>query len=327
MMDRETVQAVWFLINSHALVRCLHVVAEAGVADALGDRAVSAADLAHQCGLDPDALHRMMRLLAAQGIFALEDGHYSHTAGSKLLRTDHPASLRALARMMGMPVIWNGFTQLEAVARTGKPALRWAGLVSYFSEHPAEASLFNQAMVAKSATAIPAVIDAYDFAPFGVIADIGGGRGHLLQAILRRHASASGILFDLPHVIAEVRDLASERLRFVAGDFFAGEIPAADVYVLMEVLHDWPDQEARRILAGIRRVAPPRARVLIVESLIADAPGVHPGKVLDVIMLAITGGRERTAEQYQDLLRATGFTLARTVPTASYFSILEAVTS
>jgi hypothetical protein len=229
--------------------------------------------------------------------------------------------------MMGMPVIWNGFTQLEAVARTGKPALPWAGLVRYFSEHPAEASLFNQAMVAKSATAIPAVLDAYDFGSSGVIADIGGGRGHLLQAILGRHASASGILFELPHVIAEVRDRASQRLRLLSGDFFSDDLPAADVYVLMEVLHDWPDDEAQRILAGIRRVAPARARVLIVESLITDAPGLNPGKVLDVIMLAITGGRERTAEQYKGLLHDSGFTLERTLPTASYFSILEAVTS
>jgi hypothetical protein len=235
--------------------------------------------------------------------------------------------LRALARMMGMPVIWNGFTQLEAVARTGRPALEWAGLVSYFAAHPDEARLFNQAMVAKSASAIPAVIDAYDFGRFGVIADMGGGRGHLMQAILRRYPSTTGILFELPHVIAEIAESASQRLRLVPGDFFSSDIPTADAYVLMEVLHDWPDQEARRILAAVRRTAPPRSRVLIVESLISDSPGLHPGKVLDVIMLAVTGGRERTATQYRDLLHGSGFTLERTIPTASYYSIVEAVAS
>jgi hypothetical protein len=326
-MEQESVQAVWFLINSHALVRCLHIVAEAGVADALEDRPASAAELARQCHLDPDALHRMMRLLSAHGVFALDDGLYSHNACSKLLRSDHPGSLRALARMMGMPVIWNGFTQLADVARTGRPALEWAGLVSYFSAHPDEASLFNQAMVAKSAAAIPAVIDAYDFGQLAVIADVGGGRGHLLNAILRRHPSAMGILFELPHVIAEIAESASQRLRLVRGDFFSSDIPAADAYVLMEVLHDWPDQEAGRILSAVRRSAPPGSRVLIVESLITDSPGLHPGKVLDVIMLAVTGGRERTVAQYKQLLNDTGFTLGQILPTASYYSIVEAVPS
>jgi hypothetical protein len=228
--------------------------------------------------------------------------------------------------MIGMPAIWSGFTQLDVPARTGKPALDWAGLVRYFSEHPEEASLFNEAMVGKSSTVVPAVIAAYDFTRFRVIADIGGGRGHLLEAILERAPSAEGILFELPHVIADATDTASSRLRLMPGDFFADSLPAADAYVLMEVIHDWPDMEAQTILQAVRRAASPNARLLIVEALVADTPGPHFGKLLDIIMLAVTGGRERTKPEYETLLSSAGFRLEQIFATPSQYSIVEAVT-
>jgi hypothetical protein len=229
--------------------------------------------------------------------------------------------------MIGMPVVWNGFTHLDVPARTGKPALDWAGLVHYFSEHPEEASLFNQAMVGKSGTVIPAVIESYDFTRFEMIADIGGGRGHLLHAILGRVPSAEGILYELPHVIADATDVASSRLRLVSGDFFADPLPTADAYVLMEVLHDWPDREAQKILHAVRRAAPAHARLLIVEAVVADTPGPHFGKLLDIIMLAVTGGRERTQSEYEALLSSTGFRLEQILATPSQYSIVEAVTA
>ena len=147
MNELQSAQAVLGLISSHALARCVHVIAEAGVADALADESASASELAKSCGLNADALYRMLRLLSAHGVFAQDGDRYLHTSASRLLRSDHPYSLRAYARMIGMPVIWDGFTHLDAPARTGKPALDWAGLVHYFAEHPEEANLFNQAMV------------------------------------------------------------------------------------------------------------------------------------------------------------------------------------
>jgi hypothetical protein len=327
MDQTETAQALWSLINSHALARCVHVIAETAVSDALEDIPMPAAELARRCSLDADALHRMMRLLATQGVFALKEGLYSHTAASRLLRSDHPQSLRSFARMIGMPAVWNGFTQLEVVAHTGKPPLDMAGLVRYLSEHPSEASLFNQAMVAKSAAAIPVIVGSYDFSRCGVIADIGGGHGHLLHAILEHNPASSGILFELPHVIADVSGRASPRVRLVSGNFFSSDIPQADVYVLMEVIHDWADADAARILMAVRSGASRLSRLLIIESLIADTPGLHPGKLLDVIMLAVTGGRERTATECEELLRGAGFELARILPTASPYSIVEAVAS
>ena len=324
-MDRQPIQFVRDLINSHALARCLHVVAELGVADALEDEPATAAQLAGRTGANADALNRILRLLAAHDVFALGPRGYAHTEASRLLRSDHPQSLRSFGRMIGMPVIWNAFTKLGDVARSGVPALEWAGLVEYFSRHPEEASLFNQAMVGKSGAIIPAVLDAYDFGRFATIADIGGGHGHLLRAILQRIPTASGVLFELPHVIADASGASTDRLRLAAGDFFTDPLPAADAYVLMEVIHDWADEKAIDILTAVRRVAPSHARVLLIESLVTESPGAHFSKTLDVLMLAITGGRERTASEFETLLSAAGLRVERVIPTRSQHSLVDAV--
>jgi hypothetical protein len=241
------------------------------------------------------------------------------------LRSDDPRSLRALVRMRGLPAIWRGFTELEHAARTGRPTTDWPALVAYFAAHPEEAAVFNAAMVAKSQVVIPAVLDAFAFDAFKVVVDIGGGRGHLLQAILARVPGARGVLFELPHVIADAAPAASERLRLVAGDFFVDAMPAADLYILMDLLHDWPDEDAARILAALRRAAPAHARLLIIETLVAETPGPHFSKTLDILMLALTGGRERTPAEHARLLETAGFELERVLPTTAQYSIVEAV--
>jgi len=317
-------QMLWGLINTHTIARCVHVVAEVGVADALGNQPRTVAELAAATGLNADALGRMLRLLAAHGVFACEAHGYVHTPASTLLRSDHPQSLRAFARMIGMPVIWRGFTDLEHAARMGTPATDSSGLFAYFASHPNEASLFNQAMAGKSAGIVPTVVDSYDFSPFGTVADIGGGRGHLLQAILEGAPTTSGILYDLPHVIADASGIGSNRLRLMAGDFFREPLPVADAYVLMEVIHDWADDKAAQILAAVRRAAHSSSRVLIVEALVSESPGPDFGKMLDIIMLAVTGGHERTSSEYERLLASTGFQLERIVPTLSSYSVVEA---
>jgi len=325
MGESSPVEMLWGLINAHTLARCVHVVADFGVADALGESPASVSELAVSTGMNADALGRMLRLLAAQGVFALGPQGYVHTPASRLLRSDHPQSLQSLARMMGMPVTWRGFTELRHAAKTGRPATDWANLVAYFADHADEARLFNQAMVDKSAGVVPAIVDAYDFSAFTTIADIGGGRGHLLRAILERVPTASGILFDLPHVIADAADAASQRLQLAAGDVFRDPLPVADAYVLMEVIHDWPDDDASKIFAAIRRVMPRHARLLVIEALVSEAPGPDRSKMLDIVMLAITGGRERTRGAYEALLKPAGFRLERIIPTPSGYSVVEAV--
>jgi len=314
------------LTLGHLAARCLHLIAEHGIADALGEQPATAEDLAKRSNTNADALGRMLRLLAAHGVFRLERGAYVHTPASRLLRSDHPQSMRAYSRMIGSPAIYGGVTQLDHPLRTGKPAIDSATLFARFAEHPEESAVFDAAMAGKSASVLPAIVDAYDFTQFKVVADIGGGRGHLVQAILERAPSTNCILFDLPHVIEQAADhLASPRARLAAGDFFKDPLPIADAYALMEVIHDWTDAEASKILTAIRRAAPSHARVLILETTVSEDPGPQFGKTLDIVMLAVTGGRERTPSQYAELLAGSGFRLARVVPTASAYSIIEGV--
>lgn len=328
-MDRPPppAQVVGDLAKAHIAARCLHVAALFGVADAVGDGAATAAEIGARTGLDPDAADRILRLLAAHGVFTAEPNGYSHNPASRLLCSDHPQSLRSYVRMTGMPSFWNRFTELGTAAKTGRPSVDWRGLLAYFEQHPDEAAHFNAAMVAKSRAVLPAVAEAYDFGGFETIADIGGGRGHLLQAVLERAPRAAGILFDLPQVVAETKQAQAlgPRVEVIGGDFFEDPLPAADAYLLMDLIHDWSDADAARILAAVRAATPPHARVLIIETLVPETAGPHFGKTLDIIMLAVTGGRERTRTQYAGLLSAAGLRLERVVATRSEYSIVEAV--
>ncbi len=311
------------LSRAHIAARCLHVIDDCGAADAIGSGGATPAAIAAHTGLTADALDRMLRLLAAHGVFAHgPGGTYRHTPASETLRTDHPRSVRAYVRMAGMPAFWDRFTELPETARRGRPRSDMAGLVDYSAAHPEESAIFNAAMVSKAQTTLPAVAAAYDFDAFATIADIGGGRGHLLNTILERAPRALGILFERPHVIADTAP--SPRHTHVGGDFFTDALPSADLYLLMDVLHDWDDADAARILASVRRAAKATSRLLIVEALVPEAPGPHFSKMVDVIMLAATGGRERTAAQHASLLTAAGFELTRVLPTASEHAIVEA---
>ncbi len=318
-------QFMWGMINSNVIARCVQVVAEYGVADALADLPMTAEKIAVQTGMNADALGRMLRLLTAHEVFIEEDGLYRHTPLSELLRADHPHSMRSFARMMNLPIFMDSFAGLTQTAVTGKPIMDFAGFMEYFAAKPEESSIFNQAMGDKSRSIIPAVLAAYDFSPFSVIADIGGGRGHLLSGILEQTPAASGILFDLPHVVSEASAHPSARLKLQPGDFFADALPTADAYLLMEVIHDWNDEDSIRILSAVRQAAPPHARLLIVEAMVSESAGADFSKVLDVIMLAVTGGRERTASEYENLLSRAGFRLERVAPTASQYSVIESV--
>lgn len=328
-MDNMVVpaQTLWGFINSNVLARCVQVVAEYGVADKLGESSMNAVELAGQTGMDPDALSRMLRLLSANGIFRQEGEVYIHTPMSELLRTGHPQSMRSFARMMNLPIFMESFAGLTETAATGKPVKDFAAFMDYFAARPEESSIFNQAMADKSRNVIPAVLKAYEFTAFRTIADIGGGRGHLLRSVLEQAPAANGILFDLPHVVQEAAAQRSERLQLQPGDFFANALPSADAYLLMEVIHDWNDEDSEKILAAVHRAAPSHARLLIIEAIVSESPAEDFSKVLDIIMLAVTGGRERTPSEYKALLTRAGFRLEKIIPTPSQYSIIEAVVS
>jgi hypothetical protein len=312
------------LAKAHIAARCLHVIADCGAADAVGPDGATPAEIGARTGLKADALDRMLRLLAAYGIFhRTTEGRYEHSPASELLKSDVPGSLRSYVRMTGMPAFWDRWTELGRTARAGRPKHDMASLVEYYAAHPEEGAIFNAAMVSKSRTVLPAVAAAYEFGAFATIADIGGGRGHLLKLILEAAPRARGILFERPHVIADTEP--APRLELRGGDFFVDALPAADLYLLMDLLHDWDDADAARILAAVRHAARPGARLLIIETLVPETPGPHFGKTLDIIMLAVTGGRERTTAQHAALLSGAGFALSRVLPTASQYSLVEAV--
>ena len=320
-------EIIWTLTNNLLASRSLHVVAEIGVADHIDDETVTVKQLASVCGADPDGLDRVLHLLSAYGIFERQGEGYRHTEASWLLRSDHPMSMRAFPRMMGLPVILETFNRLEHSVRTGSPAIELAsggGLWPYLVAHPQEQQIFGEAMSGKAAGDTAAVLGAYNFGAFETIADIGGGRGHLLRAVLDAVPTANGILYDLPQVV-DAFELDSDRLVTRAGDFFVDPLPAADAYILMEVIHDWPDAEAAAILTAIRQAAAPGARVLIIENVLGDARSDPRGYTLDVIMLAVTGGRERTGPQLVGLLESAGFVDCKVIDTMGPLRIVEAV--
>jgi hypothetical protein len=312
----------------YCLPRCLHMVSNLGVADALGETPRTASDLAASVGAHPDALGRVLRLLAAHGVFEMQGGDtFRHSPASRLLRTDHPQSMRAWAQLPGLPILWSSFGAMEHSVRTGLPAAAKVfpgGFWEYLAQHPEEGRVFNAAMVAKAQGAVAGILAAYDFSGFGRIGDIGGGSGHLLRAVLDTAPTAKGVLFDLPPVIEEASGLASERLTLQAGDFFRDDLPSCDAYLLMEILHDWADKEAADILKAIRRAAPTHAKLLVIETIVPDDPGPDWSKVLDIIMLTLFGSRQRTQQEYEALLAQSGFVLQREIDTGAGISILEA---
>ena len=322
----EPHELIFSVTNAGVAARCLHVAAQLGVADHIDDRPVPAGDLAQRCKVDADGLNRVLRLLSAHGVFSLVSGGYQHSAASRLLRSDHPMSMRAFPQMMGLPVVLRSFDELAYSVRTGRPAIEMSdpdGLWGYLMGAPTEAAVFDRAMTGRAAGDTAAVLAAHDFSSSRRIVDVGGGRGHLLHAVLEATPDARGVLFDLPEVV-ERGGPAHPRLVRQAGDFFVDPLPAADTYLVMEVLHDWADAEVLAILTAVRRAATDDAKVLLIEGILPD--NLDSGSLaVDVIMLAVTGGRERTTKELGRLLYAAGFQLDRVIDTTGRLRIAEAV--
>lgn len=328
MTQKHPAETILALSTVYWVSRCLHLVAEVGIADALGDEPEPAVALATKTGTNPDALHRVLRALANHGVFTLKDGRFSHNAASRLLCSDNPASMRSLARMMGFDFHWDVFRELGHSLKTGKSAGERAipgGLFSRLREHPEEGQIFNEAMVGKSFGQIGPVLAAYDFSRFKTIGDIGGGFGHLLSSIVKTAPAAKGVLFDLPGVIEQAKAAPDPRITYVSGDFFKDRMPACDLYVMMTVIHDWSDADSVAILKNLRASAPSGARLLLVEAIIDETATGHFPMDLDIEMLVFASGRERTEAQWRALLGQAGFEVVRVAPLAGITGLVEAV--
>jgi hypothetical protein len=304
----------------------LHAVADLGVADALGETPQSATSLAAVTAAEPGALDRVLRLLALYGVFEYTEGAVAHTSTSRMLRQDHPQSMRSVVRMFGLPGFWAAVGELGSAIKTGEPSANRAlpgGIWGYLAQNPDASRIFGEAMTAKAHGQVAGVVNTYDFSGFDRIVDIGGGRGHLIQAILAATPTAAGVLFDQPHVVKEAAAVASDRLELLGGDFFNDPLPVADAYILMEVIHDWDDDASRKILRAVRRAAGAHAKLLLIEALLPNASAPNWPTTLDLVMLTI-GGRQRTLEEYAELLRESGFAMMRTIDTRAGISIIEA---
>lgn len=318
---------LWELATVAAVSRCLHAVAAHGVADAVEREGSTVHSVAARLGLDADALGRVLRALAAYGVFDVDLPHVRHNDASRLLRADHPTSMAAFAQMMGLPMSWDALSTLPDTVRTGRAGifdLDPEGLFSYLRARAAQAEVFDRAMTAKSHADIPLVLAAHDFARHDRVVDLGGGRGHLLRALVERHPSVEAVLVDLPEVLERGGGSDGDAVRPVAADFFTDPLPAADAYVLMEVIHDWDDTDAVRILSNVRRCAGSGAVLLIVETVLDGRRRRDPATTLDIVMLAVTGGRERSEAEHSAILAEAGWELVGVIPTGGGVQIVEA---
>lgn len=321
------------LISGYWLSQAVYVAAKLQIADRLADGPQTAEQLAADTGADAGALYRVLRALASVGVFAEEAAaSFRLTPLAELLRSDVPQSLCAMAVMMGEEH-YHAWGDLLFSVETGQTAFdRIYGkpVFEFLSQEPEKAALFDAAMVSIHGRETPAIAEAYDFSRFGTVADVGGGNGSLLCGVLERHRQVRGILYDLPHVVERANSRVqsaglTDRVHLIAGDFFAEIPPGADAYMLRHIIHDWDDERAIQILQNIHRALREDGRLLVIESVIAPGNAPDFAKLLDLTMMVIPGGRERTEDEYRRLLGKAGFQLARIVPTASSVSVIEGI--
>jgi hypothetical protein len=310
-------------------VQAVHVAAKLSLADLVADGPKTVTELAARARVHGPSLGRFLRALTSLGIFAEDaDGRYGQTALSDTLRRRHPQSIRPWAMMLGARFVWEPCGALDVSIRTGQAAFEQVygrPFFKHLAEHQDDAAVFNAAMSSVPAH-IAAIVEAYDFSTFERIVDVGGGHGALLVGILSSYPQLRGVLHDLPDVVAgasAARESAMvDRCEIVGGDFFEGVPTGADAYLLRTIIHDWTDEAAVRILKNCRRAIRTDGTLLLVETVLT--PSSDPASALmNLLMMVLTGGRERTESEFRSLLREADFSLTRVISTAGA-SIVEA---
>ncbi len=319
------------MITGYWNTQALYVAAKLGIADLLATGPRSADELAQATSVHAPSLYRLLRGLASMGVFAEDgDGRFHLTPAAECLKSDVPGSQRALAIMSGEEH-YHAWGELLYSIRTGKTAfdkLYGMPVFEFLSRNLEQAKVFDAAMVGVHGRETAAMTEAYDFSDITVLADIGGGNGSLLTTILTKYPTMRGLLYDLPGVAERAKANLhaaglSERCQVIGGSFFESIPSGADAYLMRHIIHDWDDEKAIRILQNVRRAMSDDGRLLLVEGVIS--PGNEPsfGKMLDLTMLTIPGGKERTEEEYRKLYEAGGFKLTRIVPTKADVSVIE----
>lgn len=326
-------QHVFQLATGYIVSTALYAAVKLGIADHLAAGPQTAADLAKETGADEDALFRVLRLLASAGVFEeIAPRTFANNLAAQTLRRGAPGSTYHMALWMADPLHLRVYANAMHSVMTGQPAAdKTVGMpvFEYFQRDREISEVFNDAMTAFSAFVLPAALHAYDFSGIGLLVDVAGGHGQLLTSILQKYPSMRGILFDLEHVIAgaipRIRELGlSERCETRTGDFFKAVPEGGDAYIMKHIIHDWDDERAAAILQNIRKAMKPGGRVILLESVLRPANQPDFGKLIDLEMLLMPGGRERTEEEFRALFARAGCTLTRIVPTESPLSVIEA---
>lgn len=319
------------MISGFWISRAIYVAAKLGIADLVKDRAMTAAELAQETGTHAPSLYRTLRALASVNIFAKDDdGRFHLTPLAATLQSDAPDSLRYMAMTELGEEHYPAWERVLHSVTTGEIAFdhRFGMSVwEFFERHPENAAIFNNAMSNMTAGAHKALLESYDFSQINKIVDVGGGHGGLITAILETNLNMKGVLFDAPSVIEGAkRNLPSaiqERCELVGGDFFKSITEGGDAYILKWIIHDWNDEQSVAILKNCHRAMTPSGKLLLVEAVIPQGDEPAFSKFIDLNMLVMTGGCERTEAEYKNLLAAAGFELTRIVSTSSPFSIIE----
>jgi len=320
------------IITSFWSSRAVYIIAKLGIPDLLTGGAKSAEELATATNTNAPALYRILRALESLGILSSpEPLKFGLTPVSELLVTSAPGSMRWFVISELGEEHYPAWGNLMHSVKTGEIAFDnhfgkdvWA----YFKDNPEQAALFNDSMSGMTQVANESIVDVYDFSLFMKIVDVGGGHGALLTSILRSAPGASGILFDSEQVTSGARPKIeasgiADRCEVIAGNFFEAVPAGGDAYVMKWIIHDWNDEQSITILKNIRKQIAPEGRVIIFDTVVPETSEPDFSKFFDLNMLVMTGGKERTAKEFEQLLEAAGFRLVRIVPTATPTAIIE----
>jgi hypothetical protein len=321
------------MMTGYWVSQAIYAAAKLGIADLLKDGPKSSDELAHVTGMHAQSLYRLLRALASMGVFVENaDGRFGLTPLAEYLRTGVPGSLRAFM-LLNSELQYRAYGEILHSLQTGETAFKLVcgqELFPFLTQHPAAAAVFDEAMTGYTTQVSAAVAAAYGFSQFGTLVDVGGGHGILLTTILQANPALRGVLFDLPHVAEDAKQrLAAaglaERCTSIGGDFFAAVPQGGDAYLLKWIIHDWDEERAVTLLKNCHRAMAENGKLLLIEAVIppGNAPFFH--NFLDLTMLVVTGGRERTGAEYRALLAAAGFRLTQIIPTQSEMSVIEAV--
>jgi hypothetical protein len=327
-------QAMMQLLFGKQLTYSVSGMARLGVADHMDDKPQKVEEIAAKCGAHAPSLYRVMRMLAGFDVF--KEGpprHFALTPAGELLKSNVPGTARYYAMMFGDEWTTRAYEHFTSCLRTGQDGVSQAygkDVFEHLAERPEQLETFQAAMTSGSTLAGDAITQAYDFSGIKRLADVGGGHGLLLAAILRANPKLQGVLFDRPEVVGslpEGRFAGCEgRIAIESGSFFERVPDGCDAYIMKHIIHDWSDEHCRTVLSLMKEKLPKNGRVLVCEMVVSDEPGPTPAKMLDIEMLVMTvGGKERTPEEFGELFASCGLRLSRIVPTGRPISVIEAV--